>query len=62
MDITQILSYGAIGLSFLLAGLAYKLLTLEQRRDAPRDGSSISVRVHGVLLPALSCKRHRQVS
>ena len=33
----QILSYGVIGLGFLLAVLAYRLLSNEQRRDRPRS-------------------------
>jgi hypothetical protein len=36
MDPGKILSYGAIGLGFLLAFLAYRLLASEQKRDTPR--------------------------
>ncbi len=36
VDPYQILSYGVIGLGFLLAFLAYRLLTREQQRDEPR--------------------------
>jgi hypothetical protein len=37
MDFVSILQFGAIGLGFLLAFLAYKLLANEQSRDTPRS-------------------------
>ena len=37
IKVYEILSYGVIGLGFLLAVLAYRLLTREQRRDEPRE-------------------------
>jgi hypothetical protein len=36
IDPAKVLSYGAIGLGFLLAFLAYSLILSEQRRDRPR--------------------------
>lgn len=36
MDAYRILSYGTIGLGFLLALLAFRLLSTEQRKDSPR--------------------------
>jgi hypothetical protein len=37
-DITRILSLGTIGLGFLLAFLAFRLLSKEQSMDRPREG------------------------
>jgi hypothetical protein len=38
LDVTRILSLGTIGLGFLLAFLAFRLLTQEQSKDRPREG------------------------
>jgi len=35
-DVVEILGYGVIGFAFLLAFLAYRLLTKEQKRENPR--------------------------
>lgn len=37
IDVTEILGYGAIGLGFLLALLAYRLLAKEQGKDVPNE-------------------------
>lgn len=43
LDIGKILSYGGLGLGFLLAFLAYVLLLSEQRKSPPRQEILISV-------------------
>ena len=37
MDVLKILQIGVVGLGFLLAVLAYHLLTKEQKQDTPRQ-------------------------
>jgi len=43
MNIENILGYGFIGLAFLLAFLAFKLLTKEQKMQPPRGSMIISI-------------------
>jgi len=43
MNVENILGYGFIGLAFLLALLAFNLLTKEQKKDSPRGTMLISI-------------------
>lgn len=43
MNVENILGYGFIGLAFLLALLAFNLLTKEQKKDSPRGAMLISI-------------------
>jgi hypothetical protein len=43
LDVVKILSYGVIGLGFLLAFLAYRLLAQEQRREQVRSEALRSI-------------------
>jgi hypothetical protein len=45
IDVPQILSYGVIGFGFLLAVLAYQLLTREQKKTAPAHSILIAIYV-----------------
>jgi cytochrome bd-type quinol oxidase subunit 1 len=45
IDLSGILSYGVIGLGFLLALLAYRLLGREQQKETPRKSILIAIHV-----------------